>query len=371
VVRGVGLRRRGAPERARSWAGPPPLLLLATLVGLLVAPFVDDDASPQAVAEVSAHSSPSSAPATAPGATPTPATDPTPADPPGPGDPRLERPRVPPTRGGAAFRGVAPLQLRPVTVGVATANMFRKLSTSEARADADRLVSDDRIDVIGWQEADSFPGVLHSLPGFASQTFPWGKGSSEVAVSWRRSEFTLASAHRTKVAVGVGSTEGRYPFGNRLVAVVTLRHRETGRLLTVVDTHLPQKIEDLSWPGHWAETLNAGRARHQLTAIRKLWAAARGRWVVGTGDYNFDARADARVRLPNAPREALAGTARSSFQVLGLPSTPTHQPGDRYIDYVWADEQGLRDGEIRFLGQRVVRGLNSDHNAVVARLSLG
>jgi endonuclease/exonuclease/phosphatase family metal-dependent hydrolase len=352
VVRRVRFGRRDASERARRWAGPPPLLMLATVLGFGVAPFLDHAApgpEPQAVA-VSSDVRP----------------------------PRLVVPHVElppaalarPGQGGHLTSGIRPVRLKHVPIGVASMNMFRKLSDSQARADALRLTGQDSVDVVGWQEADPFADVLHSLPGWDTKTFAYGAGASELAVSWRRSEFTLVKADQRKVALGVSDLEGNYPFGNRLVATVTLKHRDTGRLLTVIDAHLPQAIEDLDVPGHWRDTINAARAQNQLERVAAGWQRVPGRWVVGTGDYNFDARADARLRPADGPRRALAGTAISSYQVLGTDVIPTHWPTDRRIDYVWVDRQGYADGEIEVKNQWVLSGFNSDHRPLIARLVL-
>ncbi|GAW48760.1 MULTISPECIES: endonuclease/exonuclease/phosphatase family protein [unclassified Nocardioides] len=351
MVRRVRLGRRTASERARTWAGPPPLLVLATLVGFGVVPFLDHSTSPpqpRAVVVAGDVRSPRSVEQHV----------------------ALPPAALPPGQGGHLTSGLRPVTLKPVDVGVATMNMYRKLAPADAAADARRLTRHPGVDVVGWQEANRFGAVLHALPGWDTKTFPFGKRNSELAVSWRSSEFTLVSARQRQVARGISSLEGRYPFGNRLVATVTLKHRETGRLLTVIDVHLPQAIEDLDRPGHWRDTINAFRARNQLQRIAAAWHGAPGRWVVGTGDYNFDVRADARHRPAGGPRRALAGTAVSSYQALGTDVQPTHWPTDRRIDYVWVDRAALTEGEIRFRGQWVLGGFHSDHRPLFTKLVL-
>lgn len=360
MVRRVRLGRRDASLRARRWMGPPPLLVLATLVGFLVAPLVDQEPSPPAQAVVAAQVS-------APYATPPHATTPR-AAPPATPQRVLTSPSA---RGGeSASAGLRPIRLKRVHVGVASMNMYRRLAPTQASQDARRLTHRAGVDIVGWQEADQFAGVLKSLPGWETKIFPFGKRTSEIAVSWRRSEFSLVSAKQRQVALGVSWREGRFPFGNRLVGVVTLRHRETGRLLTVINAHLPQAIEDLDRPGHWTDTINAYRARNQLARIANTWRTAPGRWVVGTGDYNFDARADAAHKPAGGPRRALSDTAVSSYQALGADVAPTFPPNGRRIDYVYVDRDAYRAGQMRFAGQWVVGGFNSDHNALVTRLVL-
>ncbi|MGB0100547.1 MAG: endonuclease/exonuclease/phosphatase family protein [Nocardioides sp.] len=354
MVRRVLLGRRDDGSRALRWAGPPRLLVLATVAAFVVVPLVDDDRDPPAqVTNVAAHSPGTPAPRRALG-------------------PTTVRPEERPASvlGGTAARGIAPVQPKPVRVGVASLNMFRKLTVDQARRDALTLTRRPAVDVVGWQEAQRFGSVLRSLPGWQSRTFAFGGGTSELAVSWRAAEFRLVSARQQLVARGVSAEAGRYPFGGRLVAVVTLAHRDTGRLLTVVNTHLPQAIEDLERPGHWTETINAYRARQQLQRLAALWKGAPGRWVVGTGDFNFDAGADARNRPAGGPRRALERTAVSSYQELGTDVAATFPAHGRRIDYVWADREAYDAGRMRFAGQWVLSGLNSDHHALVASVVL-
>lgn len=348
MVRRVRLGRRHDDERASTWRGPPPLLLIVTVVALVVTPFVDrDPQAPERVTTVSATAGPMLGPAAIP---------------------TMQQPAR--LAGGTASGSVEPVALKPVRAGVATLNMYRKLSVAQARQDALTLTRRPSIDVVGWQEAQGFGAALRGLPGWTTQTFGFGEGRSELAVSWRSSEFTLVRARQRVVATGVGWDVGRYPFGTRLVAVVTLKHRVTGRTLTVINTHLPQAIEDLDLLGNFTSTINAYRAKNQLRKIAQVFRTAPGRWVVGAGDYNFDARADARERPAGGPRDALDGTAVSSYQKLGVDVAPTFPPHGRWIDYVWADQQAYAEGRIRFAGQWVLKGLNSDHHALVAQLVL-
>lgn len=357
MVRRVRLGRPDAPSPARKtpttslWAGPPRLLIAATVAGFIAAPFLAHDPAeaPDAMTTASAH-------VVSPRVV----------------EPHVVHPKVvyPPLRGGHATAGLRPVRLKQVTVGVASMNMFRQLSSLHAGQDARTLTRLPGVDVVGWQEAERFGGVLHALPGWDTKTFPFGRQNSELAVSWRSSEFRLLSAHQTQVAYGVSSRYGRYPFGNRLVAVVTLEHKDTGRRLTVINAHLPQKIEDLDRPGRWTRTINSYRARNQLRRIVGIWRNVPSRWIVGTGDYNFDALADARHKLGAAPRRAYGDTAVSSYQRLGFTVAPTYPENGRRIDYVWADRRAYADGRMRFTNQWVVGGLNSDHNALVAQLRL-
>lgn len=355
MVRRVAPVRRTHPRRPRTWAGPPKLLLLATVAGVLIGPRLADDpvvaAGPDAVLSSTVSSAPS----------------------PRSVEPRLvRRLELGTARGGVAGTGVAPVRLAPIEVGVATMNLFRQNTRAQAADDARRLLSRPGVDVVGWQEADFFAPSLRGIPGWSTKSFRRGAGMSELAVSWRSKEFRLVSAHQRKVALGLSWREGRYPFDTRLVAVVRLEHRATGRILTVLDTHLPQKIEDPDRPGEWLATINSIRARAQLQRLAEIWGNVRGRsrWVVGTGDFNFGARADSHARTPGSPMRTLRRTAVSTYQELGTGIGPTHPPTARNIDYVWVDRRGLRSGKVDVRDQQVLGGYQSDHRPLVARLRL-
>lgn len=333
----------GSAVRRRRWAGPPPLLLLATVLAFVIAPvFSGSDTTHANGTSDGVQASLAS-------------------------DVAQEIPPIgatPPARAGDVIE-------RRDLVGVVTMNQFRRLSVDQAREDAMFVTSRPGVDVVGWQESQQFGPVFASLRqrGWATRQFP--HGAKELAISWRRAEFEYVSSSSRLVAYGVDEVTGRYPFGHRYIIRVTLRHRETGRLLSVIDTHLPQKIEDLDRPGRWTTTSNAARARFQLERMTREWRQAPGRWVLGTGDYNFDARTDAAVGLVKAPAKALASVATSSYAVLGgRDLLPTHPPTGRYIDYVHAAKSDLRAGHIEFLGQRTFAGLNSDHRPLLVWLAL-
>ena len=332
-----------SPLRTARWAGPSPLLLAATVLAFVVAPIVSGTGS------VSAADAP-----------------------PDPRTPvaQVQEPEVTRSHERLPTRGGQLIQRRDV-IGVATMNQFSRLTDSQAWSDAVALTSQPDVDVVGWQESQHFAKVLAGLRnrGWESRRFP--NGARELAVSWRSSKFSYVKSTSRMVAEGIDGVSGRYPFSNRFIVRVTLKHKATGRLLSVINTHLPQKSEDLGNPGHWDDTYNAAKARTQLQALRQEWRRTPGRWVVGTGDYNFDFRADVRAKLPSAPFRALGQVARSSYDVLGGRDVrQTHPPTGRRIDYVFAARSGLRSGAIKFLGQRTLPGLNSDHLPLLVRLAL-
>ena len=331
-----------AAARHQRWAGPPPLLLLATVVGFLASWGLS------AAGDPTPDPAPSRAELAAVESTPAPtATGPRPA---------AEQGR---------------LIKRTHTIGVVTFNQYRKLSAAQALSDARSITQRPQVDIVGWQEAYTSAPVFEALrkQGWDTRQFP--RRGQELAVSWRRSDFELVSSAVRLVARGMDADIGRYPFRGRYVVRVTLRHRDTGLLMSVINTHLPQKIEDFDRPGRWTTTANSIRAQYQLDRMTREWKHAPGRWVVGTGDYNVDARVDARLGLPGGPLAELGDLAVPSYARLGIQGVrPTHPPTGRLIDYVFAKRSDLEKDRVRFVSQRVLGNLLSDHNALLARLEL-
>jgi endonuclease/exonuclease/phosphatase family metal-dependent hydrolase len=329
------------------------LLLLATILGIVIAPAVADDppAAKPAAAALSSSSSQTGVAAT-----------------PRSVEPRIVRQVELLSRGGRTGGTVAPVQPAIDVVGVASMNLLQTQPVSSATADALRLTGRTDVDVVGWQEAQNVGGALHALPGWTTATFPENGGFSELAVSWRTKKFKFVAARVQDAIAGVGARAGRYPFGSRQIAVVTLEHRASGRRLTVLDAHLPPVIEDLNRPGRWTATQNAEQAREQLRDLVQAWRSVGTRWVVGTGDLNFGVRADLEHRSPDGPVRTLGKVARSTYQVIGTDNRPTYPSLGRSIDYVWVDRDNLRSDRIDVLGQRVLTGYNSDHRPLLAEL---
>jgi endonuclease/exonuclease/phosphatase family protein len=349
VVRRVLPVRRAGGRRPSAWAGPPPLLLLATALGILVAPAVASEAPP--------------APALAKPATVT-------------TSPRSVEPRLVlqvtsgPLQGGQGVHGVAPVR-RALDIGVASMNLFAQQGAAQAAADARRLTSDPAVDLVGWQETQNFGGVLASLPkAWRSATVPRPDGIGEIAVSWRRDRFRLERVRLLAGTDGVAAGEGPYPFGGRGILVVTLTERSTGHRLSVVNVHLPPQSESPTSPGRWAATLNADRSREHLARIAQVWRGIPSRWVVGTGDYNFDATADLRRRPAGGPVATLGRLASSTYQQLGTDVRPTYPSLGRRIDYVWVDRDALRRDRIEVRAHRALGGFHSDHRPLLATLRL-
>lgn len=273
---------------------------------------------------------------------------------------------------GKPRQSAAPLRGDLVdTLGVASFNVYRHLSRRDALADALKLTADRDVDVIGWQEtrARYFPAIREELASRGWETWQlWQEnGPFWLAVSWRRADFELVGGHWTEAHGGAGKRRTDLPFPPRGFIEVTLRHKETGKLLTVVDTHLNQGIEE---GDGFSGRVNASYARTHLKLLAKAWDRAPGDLVVGTGDFNFDHLDDREARPRGGVLDTQRGYATSSYQVLGLDGvTPTR--GTRWIDYVWIADRDLREhgkdrGTGQFVEHRSLGGYHSDHRPLLA-----
>lgn len=322
----------------RGWSGPPRLLIAATLLAFGAAPLLGTADEQHPSAGVRLSSSAPEPPAVASG-------------------PPSSRPTIKPQR---------------QVIGVVSFNQFRKLSGRETSADARALARRDDVDVIAWQESYESRAAHRELRRLGWRTRRFPRSARELALSWRHADWRYVSADVRRVAEGMSDEVARYPFPDRFAARVTLEQRATGHQLSVVNTHLPQKIEDLERPGRWARTYNAARARRHLARLKRLWDKAPGRWVVGAGDYNVDARAEADVRPQEGLSRVMAGRGVSTYDELGFRglSGATHPTSGRYIDYVFASRKGVRLGRVELTRHRVLRGFNSDHRPLQARIAL-
>jgi len=268
--------------------------------------------------------------------------------------------------GLGAGTGLAP----ETVIGVASANVYRDLPRAKARHDIRLLSQRDNVDVIGWQEAEHWRGILTDLraSGWATKQF-YGE-PDELAVSWRASKFRFRAAEFRRMHDGAGPRLTAVPFGPRFVIRVTLTQRGTGRTFTVLDTHVNSYIEDLDRPGHHRDNLNADRARLHLARMGAFWATVPGRYVVATGDLNVDYTADTRVRTDGFPADALHGLGIASYDALPMADLlPTHPGSGRHIDYVFLDRRTYGE-RATFVSQRVLTGYYSDHRPIVARIAL-
>ncbi|MDP2773600.1 MAG: hypothetical protein Q8O61_08580 [Nocardioides sp.] len=260
------------------------------------------------------------------------------------------------------------------TIGVASFNAWRLLGRKGAKADWDRITGSSEIDLIGWQEskstiwADLYPD--YRARGWETWHWPDVDGPRSVAVSWRAGTFELVGTGYARMHRGGYPSETDAPFPARWVVRVTLRHLESGMVVTLLNTHANQTIET----GHgWEDNLNAERARVHYRKLARLYAEAEGDVVIGTGDFNWDYADDSTYRPTGGISRTVARQAQSSYAALGLDGVvPTYE--SRWIDYVWLAHSSLRrrdgSGTAQFARHRSMAGFASDHRPLLARIRL-
>lgn len=260
------------------------------------------------------------------------------------------------------------------TIGVASFNAWRLLGRPGAKADWDRITGNPDLDLIGWQEsksevwADLYPD--YRARGWETWHWPDVDGPRSVAMSWRTRTFELLDVGFTKVHDGGHPSETDAPFPARWVVEVTLRHRESGLRVTVLNTHVNQTIET----GHgWEENLNAEMARGHYRLLARMFDEAEGDVVLGTGDYNWDYADDSEYRPAGGISHTVDHQAQSSYEALGLDGVVPTQ-GSRWIDYVWLADDSVRrrdgSGTAQFARHRSLGGFASDHRPLLARIRL-
>ena len=296
---------------------------------------------------------------------------------PGTPSPQTKSSTPPSSSGGGAK--VAPVlqakgRARPVqaTFGVASANAYRHLNLDQAKADWDRLTSREGVDLIGWQESksDQFRTLYPQYRDQGWDTWFWpdpDTGPISLAFSWRTSAFDLLDVETQRMHKGGYPRETDDPFPARWLVKATFRHRETGRVIVLLNTHLNQHIE--TGQG-FEKNLNARRAKTHLRKLATIFretAADPAVTVIGTGDYNFDYADDSKARPTGGITDRFEGVATSSYQALGLDGVPPTLR-TRWIDYVFLADSSAKKAQ--FAQHRSLPKGNSDHSPLVARIRL-
>lgn len=274
-----------------------------------------------------------------------------------------------PARDAGAPRVPPRLEGRLVdTIGVASMNAYHHLERPQAKADWDRITGNASVDLIGWQEsrsevfADLYPD--YRARGWETWHWPTADGPYSNAVSWRARTFTLVDVETIFIHEGLG------PGPDRWVVQVSLRHRKSGMVVTLLNAHVIHDIET----GHgWQDNRAADLARLHYRRLTTIFDEAPGDVVVGTGDYNWDYADDSTYRPAGGISRTVARHAQSSYAVLGLDGVqPTH--GTRWIDYVWLANRSVRrndgSGTAQFARHRSLGGFKTDHRPLVARIRL-
>ncbi|MCD4536315.1 hypothetical protein LRP67_19665 [Nocardioides sp. cx-169] len=260
------------------------------------------------------------------------------------------------------------------TIGVASVNAWLVLGEPGARADWDRVTSNPEIDLIGWQEASSeaWAGLYprYRARGWETWHRAGADGPEALAVSWRRRVFTLVDAGyvRAHDASPPGASDA--PFPVKWVLQVSLRHRASGMLVTVLNTHVNHTVET----GHgWEKNLNAVMARRHYRLLTRMLDEAPGDVVMSTGDYNWDYADDTEYHPRGGIGQTVDRRNQSSYEALGLDGVEATLR-TRWIDYVWLADRSVRRpdgrGVAQFARHRSLNGFRSDHRPLLAVIRL-
>lgn len=265
---------------------------------------------------------------------------------------------------GAGAQAAAPIATSQTagsstTVTVASWNTLRTNSTPDLIAGVRSIGTS--ADVIGLQELGS-PARRAAALSAVGGTFALQSARNAVPLLWRKSKFDLIGQGSTKVfdVIRVEDGVSGPNVGPKNVSWVQLRLRGTGTTFTVINNHI---LPSINIKGHPDRT-KPGRLRLYRTQMSALLALVdRFRAfgpVMATGDFNIDARADARVKDPSDPYVLMRQhDLYSNWHTLGFASASTQ--GHRYIDYVW----GTRSKGAVAVAQKVLPKYGSDHSPVL------
>lgn len=271
------------------------------------------------------------------------------------------------------FREVMENMCPLTTLGVVSYNCRRSNHSETFLEEARRLAGRPDVQVIGWQEAFNHGRWFPHLRDLGWETAWFDGDGVEVPISWAADELDLVDVEVTWMHESWPGKKRPKPA--RFVSRVDLRHRATGHLLSVLNTHVTARIESRVRPGHWRDASGYERALRHFAELARLWSELPGRWSVGTADLNFDFRAESRIRPRGGPTDRLDGLARSNWQALGTDDIDwtVISPVDGapvLFDYVYAGRQAVERGWMAFRDQRVLEGFASDHRPLLVRFDL-
>lgn len=252
-------------------------------------------------------------------------------------------PSLPPTSTPAPAPGPAPAPAAPASsatslaISMAHANIFQGLGAAGFAADL-RTVTSSSPDFVTLNEAVR-PSSLISVPGYSFHRGTDSNWTLETPVMWRSDRWEKLTAGTRYLHRRSGK------WGIRAVNWVKLRHRDTGRVVSVVSVH-PSPSTKLT------VGLRPIFMSGLSSLVRELSAA--GPVFVG-GDLNVP------YRSSDFPRGSLdTAGLRTTFDVFGMPPGGTGDHGGATIDYLLFQPAA---GVTALSGS--TRELQSDHDAVL------
>lgn len=283
---------------------------------------------------------------------------------------------------GASAAGAAAAS---TSFGVAQLNIKRDNTEAQQRADLATVLP--QADLVGINEGT---GGLAAVRAYVSANGDrWHIFEGKSGVPGHQEEILLARKSEFSVVSGGSGTMlmcdpngPNVPFP-KVVNWRTYLHQDSGRTLVHIGIHLPPSIDAKGHPSSNTENVNCAvktidTVKAMVVDLGRQSGADRVEIVV-TGDLNIDFVTDKKVRYRDFPYvrfdesddPATVPSLRSGwakFGTAGSSATFGSASEGRYIDYVYFWKRTIP--KLTLDSQRVVGGLNSDHRAVVARMSL-
>lgn len=253
-----------------------------------------------------------------------------------------------------------------VPVRVATYNIHNDASYTAARSAVNRLVP--KADVIGLQEFYS-PHRIPIMLELAVQGWAFYKPLFTGAdpVLYDTSVFDFVSGDPVELTGGIEVEDPKASFRIRYsrpsyATVVRLRHKASGRLVTVVNAHLIARATKDGRPHKQVPLRVAAYKRGMAVVASTVAREAESATVYAVGDWNIHYNFDARERVRTFPFRQFKRLGFESVWKTRKPNRATIN-STGVIDGVWAANAPAR---AKVLG----RFPESDHRPVVAKYRL-
>ena len=253
-----------------------------------------------------------------------------------------------PAAGGLRLTAAAPASLAYRTF---TLNVQHDLSVAKARQDMRKAIT-TLGDAGGFQEMSDLADrqTLMKLCSDLGWGYYMPKDMGQaIPIVWDRQRFRLIDGHTVKVH---GAEENVTP--SRYINVVRLREIATGKVFGFINTHT---IAQASRDAQASNMHRIPRLRKHLRMLRQQILAlfASTEHVFVSGDLNVNYLADRRRQVAGLPTDALGDLVSFDMPLEGSRGSTS------LLDYGMTVKD---DGGLRLAQSRIVRGWNSDHDAV-------
>lgn len=193
---------------------------------------------------------------------------------------------------------------------------------------------------------------------------PSGDNREELPIIWNREIFKLEAAH-SRLAAPASWPDGGGKLRSLRVNVVRLQVKKTGRIIRVMNNHLPAHIEEAGMPTNSKPDRMARYVDNMENIKSKIRSIneKNGNPVFVAGDFNVNYRIDKVKQAARFPYASLGSVDTvSSYKKLGETQQGTFRSSGRLIDYIFVRNHRA----VTLESQRVISdGLRSDHNALL------